>query len=81
MWLLIIVAVAILFGAISAVVGGGIFTIVAVPIGLILAAFLVGNFIRRGEEAPQVVEKREPTGRPRAATGGAETANERVGQS
>jgi hypothetical protein len=81
MWLLIIVAVAIVFGAVSAFVGGGIFTIVAVPIGLIVAALIVGNFIRRGDEAPQVVEKKEPTGTPRASTGDAETANERVGQS
>jgi uncharacterized protein YxeA len=81
MWIFWLVAIALLVAVVGAVFAGGIFTIVAVPLGLVLAALFVANTIRRGEEAPQVVQQREPTGTPRSSTSGAETANERVGQS
>ena len=81
MWIFWVVALLLVVAAIGAIFAGGIFTIVAVPLGLVFVALFVMNFIRRGDEVPQVVEQREPTGTPRSSASGAETANERVGQS
>jgi hypothetical protein len=81
MWIFWLLLIALLLVVVGGVFAGGIFTIIGVPLGLILAGILIMNYVRRGEEAPQLVEKREPTGAPRTAKGDAETANERVGQS
>jgi hypothetical protein len=80
MWIFWVIALLLVVAALGAVFAGGIFTIIAVPLGLVLAGLFVMNYIRRGDEAPQVVDKVEPTGTPRSSTSGAETANERVGQ-
>ena len=81
MWIFWLLLFGLLLLMIGGVFAGGIFTIIGVPIALILGAVLVFGYIRRGDEAPQLVERREPTGVPRAATDDAKTANERVGQS
>jgi hypothetical protein len=80
MWIFWLLAVLLLLVVVGGVFAGGIFTIIGVPLGLVLAGVLVLTYIRRGDEAPQVVERREPTGVPRKASNDAETANERVGQ-
>jgi len=81
MWIFWVIALLLVAAALGAVFAGGIFTIIAVPLGLVLAALFAMTYMRRGKDAPQIVETREPTGTPRSGTSGAETANERVGQS
>jgi hypothetical protein len=83
MWLLIVIVFALLLAAVGSVFAGGIFSIIAVPIGLLGAAAAVVWFVRSGRDAnaPQVVPSAtEPTGTPRSGSSGAETANQRVGQ-
>jgi hypothetical protein len=83
MWLLIPIAFAFLVGVALSLLGGGIFTIVAVPLVLLGVAGFAAWFMVKGRDpnAPQVVSPpREPTGVPRAASGGAKTTNRRVGQ-
>jgi hypothetical protein len=81
MWIFWLIAIVLLLVLVGGVFAGGIFTIIGVPLGLVLAGVLVLGYIRRGDEAPQLVQQREPTGTTRTASGDAETANERVGQS
>ena len=80
MWIAIVIAIVIVFAGIGALVGGGLFTLIGLPIAAIIAAFFVASFLRRGSDGPQLVSKTEPTGVPRSSSAGAETANERVGQ-
>ena len=79
MWLFIPLAVGIAFGLLLSFLGGGIFTIVGVPIAFVLAALVLNFYAKRGD-TPQVIDTPEPTGTPRSGSGSAETANERVGQ-
>lgn len=76
-----------LLGALLLVVGlfamGGF--VLAVPFALVGGLAFVLYSITKGKEgpaaqAPLASGAPEPTGVPRAASGGAETANERVGQ-
>jgi hypothetical protein len=82
MWLLILIVFAIVLGGVLALLGAGIFGILAVPIALLVAGgILAAVMTRRGKASPQLVRApREPTGTPRGTSGDAETANERVGQ-
>jgi membrane protein implicated in regulation of membrane protease activity len=80
MWIVIALAFAIAVGLLGALLGGGPFTIIGLPIAVVLAVLITAVYVRRGTEAPQVVDRTEPTGTPRAASADAETANERVGQ-
>ena len=81
MWLLILIVFAVVVGAVIGIVGGGMFGIIGIPLGLLLAAGIVAWMIARGRDAPQVVSAPpEPTGVPRSASADAETSNERVGQ-
>ncbi len=63
-----------------------VFGIWGMPFSIFIAAILIGYVIsaRRSGQPVATVErgrKQEPTGMPRKASSGAETANERVGQS
>jgi hypothetical protein len=84
MWLGILVVFALLFAGVASVLGGGIVTIILVPIFLtaavaIAAAAWIGR--QASEDVPKVASSQpQPTGRPRTASPGAGTANERVGQ-
>jgi hypothetical protein len=84
MWLLILIVAALIFGGVLSVLGGGIRLDHRRPGSFLAAAVLVAWFIRHRSDtdAPQVVPPpREPTGTPRSASGTADTANKRVGQS
>ena len=65
--------------------GGGIFTLILVPlflVGLLAAAGIAWARQQAGDDGPEVSSSQpQPTGRPRAAPAGPGTANERVGQS
>jgi hypothetical protein len=67
----IFVSIAVVLFIFTGVWGGLVWLVVA---GIVLAVALIG----RGRTVERA--RTEPTGAPRAATGGAETANERVGQ-
>jgi hypothetical protein len=84
MWLLILVVFALLFAGVASVLGGGIVTIILIPIFLTAAvAIAAAAWIRRqaSDDVPKVASSQpQPTGRPQNASPGAGTANERVGQ-
>jgi hypothetical protein len=79
-----LVVFALLFAGIVSVLGGGIFTIILIPIFLTAAVAIAAvAWIRRqaSDDVPTVASSQpQPTGRPRNASPGAGTANERVGQ-
>jgi flagellar basal body-associated protein FliL len=81
MWLLILVAFALLFAGVASVLGGGIVTIILIPIVLTAAvAVAAAAWIRRHASDEVASSQPQPTGRPQSASPGAGTANERVGQ-
>jgi hypothetical protein len=84
MWLLILVVVGFIFVVAMSIFGGGIFTLILVPlflVGLVAAAGIAWARLQAGDDAPEVSSSQpQPTGLPRAASGGPGTANERVGQ-
>jgi hypothetical protein len=81
MWLYIILAVTLVFVLVLTVVSGGAWTIFAIPLALVVAAVFVARALRSGRGTTPVVSMPpEPTGVPRSGHGGAETANQRVGQ-
>jgi hypothetical protein len=69
---LVVVGIAIVLGLLT--IWGGI-------VFLVVAAIVAGViFLFRAREATVEVADTEPTGTPRSSSGGAETANQRVGQ-
>jgi hypothetical protein len=70
----VIVAIAVVLLIFTGVWGGIVWLVVA---GIVAAVLFGARARQTGVERP----KTEPTGVPRASSGGAETANERVGQS
>ena len=84
MWMLIFLVFALLFAAAVSVLSAGMLTLILIPLFLVaVVAVAVIGWLRRqvGDDAPTVVSSQpQPTGRPRTASGGVETANERVGQ-
>jgi hypothetical protein len=84
MWLGLFVALALIVAVVVTVLGGGIFTIILIPVFLVAAVVVVavaGLRQRAGDDSPKLFSSPpEPTGRPRSGSAGAGTANERVGQ-
>jgi len=84
MWLLIPVVIGLIFIVAMSILGGGIFTLILVPlflVGLLIAGGLAWARRQAADDAPGVSSSQpQPTGRPRAAPSGPGTANERVGQ-
>jgi hypothetical protein len=84
MWLLILAVFALVLAGVGGVLGGGIFTIILIPVFLTAAVAIAAvAWIRRqaSDDAPEVDSSQpQPTGRPRAASPAPGTANERVGQ-
>ena len=81
MWLYIILAVALIFVLGLTVLSGGAWTIFAIPLALVVAGVFLVRALGSGRgTSPVVSMPPEPTGVPRSGHGGAETANERVGQ-
>jgi hypothetical protein len=84
MWLLIFIVVALVFAGVVGLLGGGIFTIILVPLFLAAGvAVAAAAWLRRqaGDDVPKVDSSQpQPTGMPRSGSSGAGTANERVGQ-
>jgi hypothetical protein len=69
----VIISIAVVLGIFTGIWGGLVWLVVA---GLVAAVAFAGR--ARAAKVDRAVT--EPTGTPRASTGGAETANERVGQ-
>jgi hypothetical protein len=84
MWMLIFIVFGLLFAGAVSVLSGGMLTLILIPVFLVaVVAVAAIGWLRRqvGDDAPTVVSSQpQPTGRPRTASGGVETANERVGQ-
>jgi hypothetical protein len=79
MWMLIFIVFGLLFAGAVSVLSGGMLTLILIAVVAVAAI----GWLRRqvGDDAPTVVSSQpQPTGRPRTASGGVETANERVGQ-
>jgi hypothetical protein len=69
----VIITIAVVLGIFTGVWGGLIWLVAA---GIVAAVIFAG----RARQATVERAATEPTGRPRTSPGGAETANERVGQ-
>jgi hypothetical protein len=84
MWMLILVVFALVLAGAVTIFGGGIFTIILVPLLLVPAVAIASVVAIRyltSDEAPTVpTSQPQPTGKPRGTTAGPGTANERVGQ-
>jgi hypothetical protein len=84
MWLGLFLALALILAAVVTVLGGGIFTIILVPlfaVAVVVVVAVAGLGHRAGDDTPNMFSSApEPTGRPRSGSAGAGTANERVGQ-
>jgi hypothetical protein len=69
----IVIAIAVVLGIFTGIWGGLVWIVVA---GIVLAALFAG----RARATTVERSRTEPTGTPRSARGGSETANQRVGQ-
>ena len=70
----VIIAIAVVLGIFTGIWGGLVWIVAAAIVTAVI-------FFARARDTKVERPKTEPTGTPRAASGGAETANERVGQS
>ena len=78
-------AIAIIVGLILGIAAMGSFGFWGLPVVVLIVIAIAAYFARSRKEGEPLgtmerKKKVEPSGRPRAATGGGDTANERVGQ-